>query len=561
MKFFLRLFALAFFLLIASCKDEPAAPETDNLFKFKEYISYHTQGRVSVAEPIRVDLAKPLEQYELTQEIPSEYVNISPKVNGKLLIENYRTLLFKPEKHLEPDTEYQITLKLEELYDDLKDEFKTYQFSFKTIQPNFKINLGNLQSYNREWQFVTGTLESSDVISPNNAKQILEASQGGKNLKIKWPEETNSTDYFRFTIDSIQRKTEDSEIEIVWNGKPIKAENEGKNTFPIPGRNNFKVIDLKTSLAERSSLSINFSDPLNENQDFKGLVTIKDQNNLRFEVDGNVLNVYPSNRITGETQVSVFKGIKNIYGFNLKKDLTESISFQQLKPGVRLISKGVVLPNSSNTPIYFETANLSAVDVRIIKIYEDNMLQFLQDGNLNNQRSYNLRRVGRRVAKKTISFKTNNEFELSSWKAHAINISDFIEADPGALYQVEISFKKAYSNYDCGSETTSEEQTEDDFERDNNNLTEEDELEEKYWDNELYNWRNRRYDWREKDNPCNAAYYREQQFASINILGSDLGFMVKESNNRSYHFATTNLLSAQPIFHGRRLLVILQGGF
>ena len=153
--------------------------------------------------------------------------------------------------------------------------------------------------------------------------------------------------------------------------------------------------------------------------------------------------------------------------------------------------------------------------------------------------------MGRRIAKKTISLKTNSDFELNSWKAHALNISEFIKADPGAMYQVEISFKKAYSTFDCGNQT---EQTETDTEEKeyyyNANITDEEEREEKYWDNEIYDWRDTPYNWQERDNPCSSSYYRENRFAITNVLGSDLGFIVKESSNRSYHFATTNLLNA-----------------
>ena len=83
MKNIYRAFALLCLCLISACKDKDATTETtDNLFRFKEYISFHTQGRSSIAEPIRIDLAQALEQFEMTQEIPSEY--------GKLFRPRYR---------------------------------------------------------------------------------------------------------------------------------------------------------------------------------------------------------------------------------------------------------------------------------------------------------------------------------------------------------------------------------------------------------------------------------------------------------------------------------------
>lgn len=133
MKNLHRFLAITLILLISSCSDKNEPSKTDNLFKFKEYISYNTYGNQSIATPIRIELSKPLEQFEITQEIPSEYIKISPRTEGKLTIENGRTLIFQPSEYLKPDTEYTVTVKLEKLYEDIEKEFKNYTFSFKTI--------------------------------------------------------------------------------------------------------------------------------------------------------------------------------------------------------------------------------------------------------------------------------------------------------------------------------------------------------------------------------------------------------------------------------------------
>lgn len=550
MKTLHSLIALVLLVSFSACDIKKKTSETDNLFKFKEYISYNTNGNVSIADPIRVDLSKTLEQFDITQEIPSEYLKISPKTEGKLSIENGRTLIFRPSTNLKPDTEYSITVKLGKLYEDIGQEFKNYTFSFKTIQPNFKLDLGNLQSYSKQWQFIEGVLEASDIIEVDKAKQLMHASQGGKNLTIKWPSEGSNAKYFNFVIDSIQRNIEDSKIKISWDGKAIKSKNKGQNDFAIPGQNNFAIIDVKSTAAPQASLAINFSDPLRENQNFTGLVSIESAENLRFEVDGNVLLVYPSSRIVGNVRVTLFNGIKNTDGYNLKKEFSELVSFEQLKPEVRLISKGVILPNAASTPLYFEAVNLSAVDVRVIKIFEDNMLQFLQSSNINNSSWYNMNRVGRRVAKKTIQLEDNSTSSDGLWKAHAINLSEFFKADPGALYRIELSFKKEYSIFDCSinlSEADLEgESYENDYYEEDADLGEEEEQEERYWDNELYNWRSNNYNWRQQDNPCHGAYYNNDRVVTTNVLGSDLGLIVKKGNNRSYHFVANNLLSTAP---------------
>ncbi|RDY59284.1 alpha-2-macroglobulin family protein [Flagellimonas nanhaiensis] len=538
----LKILLVSVLILFASCKKKSTSSETDNLFKFKDYISYHTKGNQSIASPIVIALAQQLEQFELTQELPEEYLKISPKVDGKLSIENGRELTFQPSEYLQPDTEYVVSLALDKLYEDIDRDFKKYTFSFKTITPDFKINLGNLQSYSKDWQYLTGTLNASDILDASKINTAISVQQGNKSVPVKWDNTEANAQYFSFKIDSISRKTEDSELVVKWNGKEFGVDNEGSETYPIPGKNKFVVVDAKTFSAPNAVLALNFSEPLRQNQNLNGLVTIENASSLRYEIDGNVLRVYPSNRILGEVRVNIHEGIKSEYGFTLKNTFSDLVSFEQLKPNVRLISKGTILPNAASTPIYFETVNLSAVEVRVIQVFENNMLQFLQNNNLTQEYNSDLRPVGRRVAYKVISLDETGEENSSYWKAHALDLSELIKIHPGSLYRVEFSFKKEHTTYDCGDSENTEDTTEEYASQ--NSLDES--MEERYWDNEIYYWRNYSYNWEERDNPCHQAYYNDDRIVTTNLLGSDLGLIVKKGNNKTYHFSATNLLTTKP---------------
>src|SRR5690606_21987716 len=222
-----------------------------------------------------------------------------------------------------------------------------------------------------------------------------------------------------------------------------------------------------------------------------GLVTIENAQDLRFEVEGNLLKVYPTTRILGEVRVQAFEGIKSAYGHSLKNTFSELLSFEQLKPAVRLISKGAILPNANSTPIYFETVNLSAVEVRVIQVYENNMLQYLQHYNLDPDYDPDLRPVGRRVAYKLVSLADKEGENRNFWKAHALDLSKLIRSKPGSLYRVELSFGMQHSTYDCGT-PQGEVQAPLDFDRE---LSDSEALERQYWNNEIYSWRDYDYNW------------------------------------------------------------------
>ena len=553
---FLLLTAIIF--SVTSCKKTNQSTNNDNIFRYRDYVYYTTSGHVSINDPLKMVMAKDVPSWEANKEVTDAIFSISPSVDGKLQTTNKRTLIFQPNEPLKSNTEYSVTLKLDKLFPNAK--FKKYKFSFKTIEQNFKVDVGSLQSYSKDWQYLTGKIHLADVISLEHAKQLINASQKGKNLKITWDEVQIIDNHFPFTIDSIQRFEDDSKIDIKWNGKKFDIDNKGENTFKITGKNNFSIANVTVLQSPELHMQINFSDPLKKQQDFNGLVSVEKAGKLKYVVDGNVLKVYPSNRIIGNVNVEVFKGIKSSDGFKLRKPYSQRVAFEQLKPQIKLVNSGVILPNSNNLKFNFEAVNLKYVDVRVIKIYEDNVLQFLQSNNLNSNNQRQIRRVGRRIAKKTINLIKNDIDNDGKFRAYSIDLAKLIRTEPGAIYRVELSMKKAYTMYSCdGSETSANDDEydyyEDDYYYDETrdytiaeakNL---DEREEQYWDNLIYSYQNNHYyNWRDRKNPCKEAYYaNNDRTVSQNILASNLGVIVKKGENKNYYFAVTDILSTKPI--------------
>lgn len=543
--------SLVLLLLATACK--PKSTQNDQLFQYRDYLSYHTQGVRSVHAPIVLDFLRPLANFDAQAQLPASSFKIRPSAAGTLKISNGRSLIFTPNEALKADTEYSVTVNLSDFLEDLPADKRQFTFSFKTIAPNFKVDLGQLQSYNKSYQFLQGSIQAADGLYLNQARELVSASQGGAQLALKWDSLGGPNKYYSFVIDSIARAENDSEIQIRWDGKAIGANNKGTAPFVIPGRNNFTVLDVNTSEAPSTRLTINFSDPVDPDQDFRGLVNLGGNDNLRFEADGNSLLIYPASRPQGDLDLVVFAGLKNTDGYALKNSYSDTVTFDPLKPQVNLLSKGTIIPNAKNNPIYFETVNLAQIDVRVVEIFQDNLLQFLQESSLNNSSDYYLRRVGRRVAKKTLQLVDTNMVSANSWKAHALDLTELFDASPGSVYRVEFSFKPEYSLFACESILAGEEnEYEDEYYGDyasesDLESADEDALESRYWDNEIYRWRSYSYNWQERDNPCHPAYYNEDRIVQSNLMASDLGITIKAGNNGTYHVFTNNLISSEPM--------------
>ena len=522
---------LLILFLLVSCKKEDPSITAENIYKFKDYVSEVTSGVISTKSEIKIVLMNPVPEWSGEVELDNSILKISPSAKGKVKVLNNRTIAFVPSERLEQDTRYRLKLNLGELQEVPK-EFNTFEFDVKTIKQEISISANYLQSYSKDWQFIEGVIKSSDELSAFTAQKLVTATQKSEQLNVKITSDNPYGQYFKFIIDSVQRYEKDSEVEIKWNGKPFKIESKGDYDFEIPGKNNFTVLSVNVLEGKQKYIEINFSDPLDKNQDLSGLVTISKMSNSSTSVNGNVLKVFPGTML-GARKLTIHRGIKSIDGFKIKREVNQEVSFESYKPKVRLLQNGTILPTSEDLKFNFEAVGLKAVDITIIKIYENNVLQFLQDNELNGING--LKKVARPIAKKTINLEERAS-TLTNWQAYSVDLKTIINPNPGAIYRIEVSFKKQYSLYKCEGAT-------EDLIKDQEENYDNEDAETSYWDSSYYN---ENYSWSQSDNPCDNSYYKNKT-VSTNVLASNLGVTVKKGNNNSYFVAVSDINTTNPV--------------
>ncbi len=583
------------FFIFQSCGRKSAADFNSDFSLFKEYIVSFTGGIVSSESDIRVVLAFDKKEWKANQVLDSDLFDISPGVDGKVVALSSNTIAFIPEKKLKPGTEYQVTLNLDKLITLPKEkekELSDFNFTVKTIKQDFTINTADIQSYSKEYQYLNCVLKTADNIDLETAKKLVEAKQKGNNLKVKFEKNSGSGKEFHFIIDSIQRYAEATNLEIIYDGSDFDIDQKGQIDVPITNINEFKIVKVDVPEGSNQSVLINFSEPLEKGQDFKGLVSIQNANNLKFSTQGNLLKVYFSNEKTpvkkeepvpvaveesavslvdsvtvvvdsaaavvddavevvqneeaepeqilaGDLLVEVFQGIESQYGKKMDANYTEKISFDQIKPSVRFIKNGTILPSSNNLKLNFEAVNLSAVDVKVYKIYKNNILQFLQYNELNG--SQNLKKVAQPLAKTTLNLSENKLINPNKWNTFALDLSKIITPEPGAIYRVEFVYKKKYSLYKCEtSDGNQNEEEEEDVDENDVNYSG-NSYDDYYYDD---------YEWRESQDPCSGSYFYNARIAT-NILATDLGVIAKRGENKSYLFAVNNIVTTEPVSNAR----------
>ena len=537
MKLIVRTLLFIFLLGCNSKKDAGKNP-IDNLNLYQDFITEVSHGIISVKADVRVVLNNPVDSWESGQELNSDLLQVVPKTKGKVVALDSRTIAFIPEVDFIQNNTYGFTLDLGAIINDVPKDLRDFNFSIKTLKQQFNVYTQSVQSYSKDYQYIEGQIKTADQLSLESAKQLLAVKQKGKSVSVKFDSSIAEGTQFHFRIDSVQRFEEDTELEVVWDGKVLKIDSSGKNIIKIPGKSNFSILDVDVETGENQIININFSDPLKKGQNFKGLVLLEGDSNPKFNVVGNTLKVYPSKEVTAMLQLEVFEGIESSDGYKLKTKLTERIAFEQIKPEVRFLSNGTILPSSNNLKINFEAVNLKSVNATVYKIYESNVLQFLQENNING--NYNLKTVARPIATKKLDLEGNLNANNGKWSAHALDLKSLITPEVGAMYRVEFSFKPSYSLFKC-DDTNFEQETssEEDFDQETENSSWDGV--ESYYEDYYFN-----YDWNQRDNPCHTSYYYDKTVGT-NVLASDLGVTIKLGVNKSYFVAVNDIVSTDPI--------------
>ena len=527
---------LIFTFLAISCSDNNTKIIKQDE-RFTEYISAFTSGVISNQSNIIIELKEDLSNDDISKIDASQLFDFSPKIEGEVSWINNRTVSFIPKTDLKTLQLYNAKFHLSKLYV-VPSDMLDFEFQFQTKRMDLNIFIEGMGAYNDDlnWQKISGVLTTSDNVSIEMIKQLVVAKQKTKTLQIRWE---NLGDSYRFVIDSVVRSETSGMVDILWDGKLIGVNKKGEINYKIPPLGDFKVMSATVSQQPNQYILVRFSDPLDKNEDLSGLVYFESNEELTMSINKNELTIYPSSKLIGNKVLKISNSLKNAQGFELIEPIDFNANFISIKPQVELIGDGVILPSTNGLIFPFKAVNLNAVNVKVIRIYEDNVAHFFQENNFDGTRA--LTRVGRIVFKDDIELKSSKKIDYSNWNTFSLDLSKMIETEPGAIYRVLISFKMSQSLYPCDCDNNKDAEKELDFEDSFFDDTK------TYWySSNNYNYSSR-YSWTERDDPCKLSYYlKSNNNAGRNVFASNLGIMAKGGDNGKIMAVVSNLKTTNP---------------
>ena len=541
----LSVFLLILLIPLSSCKHQrSAAPVPESI---KSYVYAYTSGTINKTAPIRVRfIDAQIDDTQIGGKIQKGIFNLSPSVDGNAIWEDKRTILFEPSELMTSGETYVAEIDLRKLFNELPSDLRTFEFDFQIREQNFYMSykgLSNPDVNNISKQEFSGVLTTSDIALAEQIEPILSAEQNGKKLNVEWLHDLDQLKH-QFTVKGIIRGEEESELKLRWNGKALKIDKKGDKRIGIPSINNFKLMDVEIVQDKEQYIELYFSDPIKKDQDLKGLIAFKGSSQkLRYSIEGNRVLVYPATVMKGSHQLRLAPGLLNVASQKMKNASEYNLTFTEVKPQLRLAGHGVIMPNSEGLLFPFEAINLRAVDIEVFKIYDNNILQFLQTNEISG--NYDLERVGRVVFQRKMDLRSlNPDASPSEWTRYAVDLGSMFQQDQNAIYQIRLGFRKEYTQYSCGqsdNEDAALTVVEDPFEEGG---------EIKSIMNVGYYGHGGYYDgyqWEHREDPCFAPYYNADRFLQRNVFASNIGIIAKSDNSDRMMLAVTDIRTTESI--------------
>ncbi|HKE94951.1 MAG TPA: MG2 domain-containing protein [Povalibacter sp.] len=513
------------------------APGKDPLWA--EFIAFHTGGVVSRTAPIRVTFATDVVAEDRIGKDAGATLSVIPQVEASIAFASRREIVVTPKTELSPGETYRVVVKPVGL-SGVPAKLEPFEFLVQVKKPEFDVSMGGFttDSVADHTMALNGVVATADSERADRIEKMLVATYADKPVMVAWEHSADGQRH-PFAIRALKRGNQDQNLKLAWNGQSIGAPITGERELKVPAKDRF-IVTLVTAAEDggQRHIRVFFSDTLDPQQDFRGLVRLS-AGNATTRVDGNVLRVYTDQAADGKITLSLEPGIRNREGEVLEAGGQYPVTFSSVKPQVRFVGRGTILPDAKQLTIPFEAVNVRSVRVAAFQVYENNLTQFLQVNALDG--ASELGRVGRNLWRKTIPL---TAADLGQWNRYSLDATELLKKYPGGLIRLTLSINRGDSTYTCpGQAPVAEDkplvdQDSGDVEEASN------------WDyaEDYYNIEDGS-DWSDRDNPCKDAYYTyNQQIKGMrNMLVSNIGLLAKKDKLGRWIVVATDLRSTEPL--------------
>ena len=339
-----------------------------------------TSGAIAKGEPIVVRF-KGTEAMKVKygEELPAKAFNFKPSLKGKAVWIDENTVGFQYED-IDPNQNYTCDFRISDFLD--VDATDPLQFGFAVRRQNFSLvgsyplcTEDDKMGYLLRVAFVNPVEgDVTELINKDvrNAYSVSAKAAGGNVYDIE--------------IQGIDRKNDESNLKVTLEGANFEVNKALTYEFPVYAKGDFRPVKFDMDQTSGQG-TLYFTQALKQGQNLNGFLNFDQKLGYKADIQGNRVSLYidKSNLYRyqmEDLEMKVASGIRSASGMVLQDTYSFKFNLTDYEPKVRWTDDGIIIPDVDETTVYFDAVCLNSVTLRIIRIFDDNILSFLQDNEL-----------------------------------------------------------------------------------------------------------------------------------------------------------------------------------
>ncbi|MEO6168088.1 MAG: MG2 domain-containing protein, partial [Chitinophagales bacterium] len=328
----------------------------------------------------------------LNQWDTTNYISFTPSVRGKFKWNTTNELTFSPAEPFAPSTDFEATLT----------NNLTNHATEKPTLPKDKtlkfhtpyLLLGTAQVFYAISQQMAGAVEVRMNLNFNCKVQPAELN---KRLHIFINEKevpfnmlSGDADYsIGVSIADLRADSkENMPLKIhVDEGLPcIGSTYTSKETMEflseIPNKEKIMITQMTASFVDGEGLIHVFTNQPIVNENLKNIVTVSPAITITTELIDNGFKLKGDFEPGKNYEVTISRDLKGVFGYTLEENYSQSVSFGEMEPALAFAgNNSIYLSSRGARNVGINIINISKIKVSVIRIYENNILNFISAGN------------------------------------------------------------------------------------------------------------------------------------------------------------------------------------
>jgi len=365
-------------LLALSCSDKTTV----------EVLSFSPTGLTKPLTHFQIEFSEPLAPADIIDEwVDDELIEFEPKIEGKFKWLDEQILIFSSEYPLSPSQYYKATVSKKVLYNKkFTTNFDKHEFHtpyFDAIKAEYFWTRLEDEDYKIS---VKANLVFNYPVLPDMLKQSLKATINGKEINDFNIVSEKSAKTISIDLGEIKQidKNQDLVITVekglnsVLGKKPTSEAREFSYTLPP-----LKKVAITSVSSGYDGVNgwvfVNTTQKI-KHENIKKYISIKPAKGIKVSSTENGFKIEADFMKSKTVTLKISKGLPGLYGGELEFDYEQLITLVDIEPTINFSSKsGKYLLLGGNENLEVNTVNVNEVEIKVSRIYKNNLLHFLNN--------------------------------------------------------------------------------------------------------------------------------------------------------------------------------------